>query len=80
MGEFLVMALPKAIRALTFIGTLAMFLIAGGIYMHNVEQIHNFLHFMPSILGELLVGGIIGFIAVSIHIIITKIKNSFIRS
>ena len=76
-GELLVAALPKVIRILTFFGTLAMFLVAGGIFMHNVRYIHELLHFMPSTLGQLLVGAIIGLVVVSLHILFLKIKKIF---
>jgi len=74
-GELLVLALPKVIRFLTFVGTLAMFLVAGGIFMHNVHQIHDALHFMPSILGELLVGLFIGTVSIGLHQGYLKIKS-----
>jgi len=75
-GEVLVMALPKVIRVLTFLGTIAMFLVAGGIFVHNVHQLHDMLHFMPAILGELLVGGIIGGVAVLFHQSFLKLRKS----
>ncbi|HIP81961.1 MAG TPA: DUF808 domain-containing protein [Desulfocapsa sulfexigens] len=62
-GGLLVQALPLIIRALTVIGTLAMLLVAGGIFMHNVHPIYDALHFMPSVLGELLTGGVVGAVA-----------------
>ena len=76
-GELLVAALPKIIRVLTFFGTLAMFLVAGGIFMHNVHTIHELLHFIPSLLGELLLGTTIGLVAVSIHLLFLKLKKLF---
>jgi len=76
-GEILVAALPKVIRVLTFLGTLAMFLVAGGIFMHNVHSIHELLHFMPSILGELLLGGFIGLVSVGVQQLFTKLKSLF---
>ncbi len=72
-GELLVQALPLVIRALTVIGTLAMLLVAGGIFMHNVHQIHDALHFMPGILAELLTGGVIGAIALASEKSVMKI-------
>ncbi len=66
-GRLLVQSLPLVIRSLTVIGTLAMLLVAGGIYMHNVHQIHDALHFMPSILGELLTGAIVGAMALLVE-------------
>ncbi|MBL1243702.1 MAG: DUF808 domain-containing protein [Sulfurimonas sp.] len=73
VGEILVSALPKVIRVLTFLGTLAMFLVAGGIFLHNVVYIHHTLAFMPSILGELLFGFVLGMISVGVHQIIKKL-------
>ena len=66
-GEFLVAALPKTIKVLTVVGTLAMLLVAGGIFVHNVNQINDFLDVIPSILAELLTGLILGFIILSVE-------------
>jgi len=67
IGNFLVQALPKVIKILTVLGTLAMLLVAGGIFMHNLHQLHDFLHFLPTLLAELLIGLVIGTIAVFAH-------------
>ncbi|HIP62103.1 MAG TPA: DUF808 domain-containing protein [Sulfurovum sp.] len=74
-GELLVAALPKVIRSLTVIGTIAMLLVAGGIYVHNIHQLHEWLHFLPSILGDLLVGFIVGVIAVVLMKLFIAIKG-----
>ncbi len=65
VGGLLVQSLPIVIRSLTVIGTVAMLLVAGGIFMHNVHQIHEALHVLPSVLGELLTGGVVGAIALA---------------
>ncbi len=65
IGEFLIAALPKVIKSLTIIGTLAMLLVAGGIYMHNISALHDMLHGIPSILGEMGVGLLVGMIALT---------------
>ncbi len=72
IGRSLVVSLPKVIRALTVIGTLAMLLVAGGIFMHNLPQLHEYLHFLPSLLGELFIGFIVGSLAFGIHLFIKK--------
>lgn len=77
IGEFLVNALPKVIKSLTVIGTLAMLLVAGGIYMHHVDWIHGVLHHVPTLLGELLVGVIAGIIALVFVGIFEKIRSLF---
>ncbi len=63
IGQILVDALPKVIRILTVVGTLAMLLVAGGIYMHNIHPISDFLQFLPSLLAEFLVGLVVGAIS-----------------
>ncbi|KIM05899.1 MAG: membrane protein [Sulfurovum sp. PC08-66] len=75
VGEFFVMALPKVIQSLALIGTLAMLLVAGGIYLHNWDALHETLHFMPSLLSELLVGLITGAIAVVGVKLVKMVKN-----
>ncbi len=67
VGEFLVQALPKVIKSLSVIGTIAMLLVSGGIFIHNVHQIHEALHFMPPLLAELFVGLIVGTFALMVE-------------
>jgi predicted DNA repair protein MutK len=73
IGKILVLSLPKLIKALTIIGTFAMLLVAGGIFMHNIHQLHEFLHFMPTLLGEMLVGLVIGSLAFGAHLLYVKL-------
>lgn len=75
LGEFFVLSLPKVIKALTVIGTIAMLLVAGGIFVHNWHTLHEMLHFMPTLLADLLVGGIIGAIAVMVVKVVGLIKQ-----
>jgi predicted DNA repair protein MutK len=73
IGKLLVLSLPKVIRALTVIGTFAMLLVAGGIFMHNLHQLHDLLHFLPSLLAELFVGLVVGIITFGIHLVYVKL-------
>ncbi len=75
IGTLLIKALPKVIRSLTVIGTLAMLLVAGGIYTHNVHQIGEVLGFLPSLLGDFFVGLVVGFIAVVFMKVFMKITG-----
>jgi len=75
IGRVLVKALPKVIRALTVVGTLAMLLVAGGIFVHNIPSLHHAIDFVPMIIGELIVGMIIGIIALIIEKLIVKIRS-----
>ena len=61
-GRFLVAALPRVIRGLEFIGTLALLLVSGGIFVHNIHAIHDLLHSWPPLLAEFLSGLVIGLI------------------
>jgi len=75
IGTGLVKTLPIVIRSLAVIGTIAMILVAGGIYVHNVPFVHDLFQALPTILGEFMVGLIVGFAALFIFKIILKIIN-----
>ncbi len=79
LGTVLVVALPKMIKLLTVVGTLAMLLVAGGIYVHNIHQLHEALHFMPSLLAEVMVGLVLGMVVLLFEKLFMKIKNSFVE-
>lgn len=61
IGKVLVKALPYVIKSLTVIGTIALILVAGGIFVHNIGFFHHFLPSFPSLLLEFLVGLVVGF-------------------
>jgi predicted DNA repair protein MutK len=62
-GTGLVWVLPKLIKLIAIIGTLAMLLVGGGLFVHNIQSIHDFFHFLPNIISELIVGLTVGFVA-----------------
>ncbi|QOP41567.1 DUF808 domain-containing protein [Sulfurimonas marina] len=78
IGLLLVRSLPKVIKALTVIGTLAMLLVAGGIYMHNIHQVHQFFDFLPSIVAELLIGLVLGAVVVGFEKVFLQLKKVII--
>jgi predicted DNA repair protein MutK len=63
IGKVLVRALPVVIKSLSVIGTLALLLVSGGIFVHNVELFHHLLPQLPSFVLELFVGLSVGFVA-----------------
>lgn len=75
-GKILVSALPKVIRILAFIGTLAMLLVGGGMYVHNIEYIHHLLAFLPGFVADLAAGLIMGGLLVIIMHFIKKLSNN----
>jgi predicted DNA repair protein MutK len=59
-GKFLVASLPRVVRLLGVIGTVAMLLVGGGMFVHNVEWVHHALHAVPPVAAELVAGLIVG--------------------
>jgi len=75
-GSVLIKALPKVIKSLAVIGTIAMLLVAGGIFMHNVHMLHEILHGLPSLLAELLVGLVVGILVLVPKELYQKVKRT----
>ncbi|MHA6697580.1 DUF808 domain-containing protein [Chryseobacterium sp. A301] len=59
-GEILVKALPIVIKALGIIGTIALLLVSGGIFDHNVEFIHHLFPEIPAMIKQFLLGIVAG--------------------
>lgn len=72
IGKFLVSALPQVIRSLSVIGTLALLLVAGGIFLHNLEFVHHWFIGLPTLLSEFIVGLVVGFICLAIVLLVKK--------
>ena len=66
VGRFLVAALPMVVKGLSVIGTIALLLVAGGIFVHNLHFLHDWLHALPGIVGEFLTGLVVGFFCLPI--------------
>ncbi|PRD48948.1 DUF808 domain-containing protein [Sphingobacterium haloxyli] len=76
LGHLLVKSLPVIIKALAIIGTIALILVSGGIFVHNIDYIHHLFPSLPAIIKEFMVGLIVGTVTVAI---ITGIKKVFIK-
>ena len=78
-GKILIKALPLVIKGLAIIGTIALILVSGGIFVHNIEFLHHFMDTFPSIVGEFIIGIIVGLLAFGLVAIFKllwkKIKN-----
>ncbi|MEH6825133.1 MAG: DUF808 domain-containing protein [Motiliproteus sp.] len=61
-GNFLIAALPRVIRLLSVVGTVAMLLVGGGIFAHNIDWVHHALAIMPTLLGDLVAGCLVGLV------------------
>jgi predicted DNA repair protein MutK len=81
IGNLLVQALPKVIKSLAVIGTIALILVAGGIFAHNIDFLHHLFPQLPSIVKEFSLGLIIGFIVLGMVTLFKKVfkKNDFYK-
>ena len=77
IGNLFVNALPKIIKSLSVIGTIALLLVAGGIFVHNIEFLHHFLEILPSILRDFIVGLIVGVVALIFVMAFKRITKIF---
>lgn len=73
IGTLLVQALPKVIKSLAVIGTIALLMVAGGIFVHNIDFLHHLLPQLPSVIKEFGIGLVFGFIVLGIVNLIKKI-------
>ncbi|SHM64107.1 DUF808 domain-containing protein [Flavobacterium xanthum] len=73
IGNLMVQALPKVIKSLSVIGTIALLLVAGGIFVHNIDFLHHILPQIPSIITEFIIGLVIGFLVLGIVNVFKKI-------
>ena len=73
LGALLVKTLPIIIRILKVFGTLAMFLVGGGIFVHNISFIHDMVHGIPLLLADFIVGFVSGLVFLPIFLIIKKV-------
>lgn len=88
VGSALVTFAPKLMRLLTIVGTAAMFLVGGGIIVHNIPAIHHLVepiimdfegHSFASAALPVVLNGLIGFVAglivVGVWTVIEKIRG-----
>lgn len=73
LGELLVKMLPVIIKLLGFVGTIALLMVSGGIFVHNIEYLHHILPNVPSIIKELAFGLVAGLLAVAVVMGVKKI-------
>jgi len=76
LGHFLVKALPIVIKILGVVGTIALIMVAGGIFLHRVEFLHGILPTWPDILKELTLGIVGGLGAVAIFTLGKKLVSA----
>lgn len=75
-GQFLVKALPMIIKILSVVGTIALLLVSGGIFVHNIDFFHHLLPTVPSIVKEFGFGLVVGLLTVGVVMIFKKLFSS----
>ena len=64
VGYVLIKSLPVLIKLLAVVGTLALLLVSGGIFVHNIEYLHHLFPAIPLTLKEFLFGLAAGLVLV----------------
>lgn len=86
IGEFLLSAAPKLMKFLSIAGTLAMFLVGGGILVHGIDYLHHEVEDLAHLTGvfesittmllNALVGLAVGVIVVVIFTFVNKVRGN----
>ena len=76
LGRVLVQALPYLIRIIGFLGTIALLLVAGGIFSHNIDFFHHLLPAWPGIIKDFVLGLAVGIVILLPILIFKKIKGN----
>lgn len=74
VGHLLVKLLPIIIKVLAVVGTIALILVSGGIFSHNIEYLHHIFPNIPSIVKEFTFGLIAG---LTVVLLVTGFKKVF---
>ncbi|GAA3953202.1 DUF808 domain-containing protein [Pedobacter ginsengiterrae] len=77
LGHLLVKSLPLIIRFLSVVGTFALILVSGGIFVHNIDYLHHLFPQITPIIKEAAFGLVAGLIVVAIVTLVKKIIALF---
>ena len=78
-GKAIILFMPWFMRGVSIIGTLAMFLVGGGIFAHNWGALHHWLHEhhwdggLAGMLASLLIGLAVGAVACAVVLPLMKL-------
>lgn len=78
-GNLLIRTLPLIIKSLSVIGTIALLLVAGGIFIHHIDFLHHFLEVLPGILRDFTVGLLVGFLTFLVVKTLIFLKKKLFR-
>ena len=74
IGRMIIAIMPWVMRALAFVGTLAMFLVGGGIFTHNIDALHH-IQWSNALIAtgfDLVVGLVVGAICCAVILPLSK--------
>lgn len=77
LGLLLVKALPIVIKTFSVVGTIALLLVSGGIFSHNIEYLQHILSEWPTIIKEFIFGVLGGIFALVLTAIVKKLLSLF---
>lgn len=77
LGVLLVKTLPIVIKTFAVVGTIALILVSGGIFVHNIEYLHHYLPEWPALLKEATFGVIGGLLMVGLITTSKKVMGLF---
>lgn len=77
IGVFLVKALPIIIKILGIVGTIALFMVAGGIFDHYIPFVHDLFPTMNNTLKTMIFGFIGGLVALPVFMLGHKVFDAF---
>jgi predicted DNA repair protein MutK len=80
LGQLLVQALPIFIKTFSVAGTIALLLVSGGIFAHNIGFLHHTLQEWPSIIKEFFFGMLGGILTLLLLSIVKKLIVQFQKS
>lgn len=81
VGRLLVNALPKVVKGLSIVGTIALMLVSGGLFVHNLAFMHHLEAIVPvpGLIFEFLTGLIVGLVVLLIVGLGEKLWHKFGR-
>jgi len=76
LGHVLVGALPVIVRILSVVGTLALLLVAGGIFVHNISYLHDWSTGLPAWVNEFGIGLVVGLALAGVAALVKTLRRS----
>lgn len=77
IGRLLVISLPAIIKFFSVVGTIALLMVSGGIFVHNIDFFHHLLPSWNNTLKEMVIAFGIGLLAVAVLAVVKKILLLF---